>query len=488
MSEPAPAPKPSAAEENGDLFDYALIRDWLGYALGSTLRHPLIAIIVAALVMCTTIGALKVLPRSYHVESKLLAQRNTVMNALDNPNRSWGEGDAPLRAASETVLRRDNLVLLIKQTDLVDTWERTRAPAVRLKDRVLELINGPPTDDDRIDALVGLLEKRLTVETGDQTVTISLDWPDGNTAFRLVDAAQQNFLEARHVTEIALISEAISILEGHATQVHEAVMSTMDELQQRMKAADAADDKDKPPDSAPKPAKARAPTRRPEDQEVAQLKVLLSSKKQTIKDVEEFRQRRLTELQTQLTEAKAIYAPAHPTVLNIQQTIDALTQPSPQVEQLQREAKDLEDELDRRVTHLDGIQEPSRKDIDDAIKLSRKAPSDTEDVNLEYTRSRLRLAVSQYDTLLERIDAAHIELDTARAAFKYRYAVIRPAQVPKKPQKPNAGSVLFAGALAALALAQLAALLADLRGGRIVQRWQVERLLELPVLGEVRRA
>ena len=484
MSEPASRPRPSSAEENGDLFDYALIRDWLGYALGSTRRHWLLAFLIAAAVMGATIGALKVLPRSYHVESKLLAQRNTVMNALDNPNRSWGEGDAPLHAASETVLRRDNLVLLIKQTDLVDSWERTRAPAVRLKDRIVELVNGPQTEDDRVDALVGLLEKRLTVETGDQTVTIAIDWPDANTAFRLVDAAQQNFLEARHVTEIALISEAISILEGHATQVHEAVMATMDELQQKSKQPD--DDDGKPS----KPVKPRpAPVHTGDDQEVAQLKVLLNAKKQTIKDVEEFRQRRLTELQTQLTEAKAIYAPAHPTVLNIQQTIAALSQQSPQVEQLQREEKELEDELDRHVTHLgDTTQEPSRPDIDEAIKLSRKAPADGEDIGLEYTRSRLRLAVSQYDSLLERIDGARIELDTARAAFKYRYAVIRPAQVPKKPRTPHTTSVLFAGGLAALALAELAALLADLRGARIVQRWQVERLLNLPVLGEVRRS
>ena len=80
-----------------------------------------------------------------------------------------------------------------------------------------------------MDALVGLLEKRLQVYIGDGTVTIMIDWANDEMAFRLVEAAQQNFLEARHVSEISSISEAISILEGHASGVREVIAFTTGE-------------------------------------------------------------------------------------------------------------------------------------------------------------------------------------------------------------------------------------------------------------------
>jgi hypothetical protein len=47
--------------------------------------------------------------------------------------------------------------------------------------------------------------------------------------------------------------------------------------------------------------------------------------------------------------------------------------------------------------------------------------------------------------------------------------------------------MLAMGSALALFLAVLAAVLADLRAGRFVEPWQVEQLLDLPVLSEVER-
>jgi uncharacterized protein involved in exopolysaccharide biosynthesis len=96
--------------------------------------------------------------------------------------------------------------------------------------------------------------------------------------------------------------------------------------------------------------------------------------------------------------------------------------------------------------------------------------------------------MEKYDTLLDRLNSARIELDTARAAFKYRYTIVRPPQLPKRPVKPKVPFVLGAGVLAATVLAVIAAALADLRSGRILETWQVERALGLEVLGELPRA
>jgi len=60
-----------------------------------------------------------------------------------------------------------------------------------------------------------------------------------------------------------------------------------------------------------------------------------------------------------------------------------------------------------------------------------------------------------------------------------------PAEPPKGPAKPNVAAVGAAAVIAGLLLAAFAAAFADLRGGRIVETWQVERALELPVLSEL---
>ena len=75
-------------------------------------------------------GCSAVLPRTYHVDAQLLAQRNTLMPALGNPGRTVPlEADVPTRAAAEAVLRRDNLLSLMKQTDLMNRWEQEPAAA-----------------------------------------------------------------------------------------------------------------------------------------------------------------------------------------------------------------------------------------------------------------------------------------------------------------------------------------------------------------------
>jgi uncharacterized protein involved in exopolysaccharide biosynthesis len=115
-----------------------------------------------------------------------------------------------------------------------------------------------------------------------------------------------------------------------------------------------------------------------------------------------------------------------------------------------------------------------------------RADADTADARVSYVQSRLRLAVSAYGDLLDRLDGARIELETARAAFKYRYRVLDPVKVPKKPAKPNVPIFLVGGLILAALLGVAAAVLTDLGGGRVLEAWQVERQLGLPVLAAIK--
>jgi len=473
------APSP----ENADLFDFQQIKDYLGFVRRAVGRHKMLVAVAWLSVMGVAGAALAMLPRQYHVESKILAQQNHVIASLGNPNRSVPrDADAPTRAASETILRRDNLISLIKQTDLVDNWEATRAPANKLKDWAMRMYKGQPSEEDRVDALVGLLEKKLQVQIGEGTVTIMIDWANDEMAFRLVEAAQQNFLEARHVSEIASISEAITILEGHASGVREVIDGALE----RINRFDSR--------KSQQPVRAGGGTgRRAPDREREQVNAMLAAKKRAISDLEEFRNRRLTELQSKLLELKASYSDAHPEVVHAQQSISALKQDSLQLSDLKKEEAALKSELARMDQNAKDASVAAA--AEEALKLPEEgmAPKPTaedmakEEQAVEFAKARIGVSLSKYDELLERIDSAKIELATARAAFKYRYSVVRPAQRPKKADKPNVPIMLAMGGFAATALAVLAAVLADVRTGKVLESWQVSRLIGVPVIAEVNR-
>ena len=496
-SSPEPGPQqtspgtgsgPRETDEDLPLFDTKLIRNQAGYVRGSLKRHKRLVIGIIVAVVGLTATALATLPKTYHVDTVLLAQRNLVINKLGNPRRALTEGaDNPTRAAAETIMRRDNLVALVKQTELLANWDQTRAPALRLKDTIMKFLRGQANDEDRMDSLVQILEKKLQVKTEGDTVQIAVDWSDPQAALQLVSAAQQNFLEARHLAEISIITEALSILNGHALQEQQEIEQMIDEIQ-RARQAKAAQEGLEPAHRVVVPRAPRPPV---VDQETAQLKILLLAKRRSIADLEDSRRHHLGELQSQLAQQRAIYSETHPVVVDTQQSIALLSQESPQLQQLRREESALAVDYERKTgkplrtgneTEVQHVLLPP-----EVQTLRREQPGENDDPGWEFARARMKFALSNFESLRERIDGARIELDAARAAFKYRYTVVRPPLLPKGPTKPNAQLMMLGSVIAAVILAALAATLVDVHSGRLHQRWQVERALDLPVLAEVQK-
>jgi uncharacterized protein involved in exopolysaccharide biosynthesis len=523
------------------LIDVRLYADYIGFAVGAVRRHKMLAIGTFCLAVATTAGAVVFLPRTYHVGVKLLAQRNEVIAALSNPGRAvpW-DADAPTRAAAETVLRRENLIGLVKQTDLLNDWTRTRAPLLKLKDTLIALATQyVPDADEKLDQLVGLLGARMIVvagPSGDGTVSIDIDWPNAQTAFNLVEAAQQAFLDARQRAETAAITESITILERYSATLHESINRTLEELQHTQS-------KRPSPGGTPRVATARRSTEQVasaalvtsmlppvpaallgepalggnlDDPEIPRLKATLTAKRLEITALEEQRQRQLTELQVRLSQLTTIYTPSHPAVQSTQQNIAALSRDTPQLMNLKAELKSLDTEYQTRVAALAELEqeeqlkaefarrtapttqaepvarEPERRPVLAAAEPTNAAsPTGPAGPNskdgTDFAAVRLRLQLNQLESVLERTDGARIEMAVSQAAFKYRYTVIQPAQVPRRPSRPNLTLVAFAGFIASLVLALAAAVGKDLIGDRIIERWQIERQLGLPVLGTLGR-
>ena len=462
--------------DGADLFDRERIRDYLAFLVGAVRRHRLLVAGVFSSIVALVIAALAALPRTYHVEAQLLAQRNAALTT-----RGEGPDVAPTRGAVETIHRRENVVALIQATDLVRHWDEHRAPAQRLIDAIRRL----PTEDEqeRIDSMVEQLEKRLSVAVGDGTVTIAIDWPDPHMACRLVDVAEQNFLEARHAQEVTALEESLSILRSHADglrrQVDEAVVA-LDDLragQRRPRAegvgatTDAAD-----PHHLAEP--------RPDAE---QVQVALLAKQRALDDLEASHRHRLLELQARLAEQRAVYTENHPTIGDLRATIVALSVPSPQLKTLREEVASLraqERRIRAEVGGGSGVAAAHGRARSEIRILGPGLP-DERDPAMVYALGRLQDAMDKYAASREKVEAAQIDLETAQVAFKYRYSVIKPAKLPKKPVKPNVLSTLVAAILAAGLGAVLLAVVADVRAGRIEERWQIERLLDQPVLAEI---
>ncbi len=464
-----------------ELFEWSQIWNYTRFVLGAPRRHPSLAAGMLALCLGSADAALYVLPKTYETEIQVLGERNLVMPALGNPSRTIPtEADAPMRAAPEAILKQDNLVALIQQLDLVQAWERSWSPLQRLRAWIWARLAPPLTEEEKVQGMVGVLEKRLTVTTSQTgAITIRVGWPDPKLASQIVEAAYRNFLESRHAAEVSAISEAISILERRAAQARqqmEAAAGGVRRARGRGRPAGAS----RPPSATA----ARPPGAAPDAHELA---AQIAATHQAIEDLDSTRRRRVAELQGTLAELRSVFSPAHPSVLSAQQTLQSLSTESLQVVALRRRARQLEQDYQRRTGY------PwSSESAAPAAALPRAEPGQVVvaadqpvDDTLELSRAQLQNHLARYEGLLSRIEAARIELDTARAAFKYRYSVLRPAAIPNKPSKPSVPLTLLGGLLAGALLAFASATALDLVHARIVEPWQVASL-KLPVLGTLR--
>jgi uncharacterized protein involved in exopolysaccharide biosynthesis len=501
--------KEEIVSEDKRLVDYKLISNLVGYVVGSIGRHKLLAPSLCTGIFVASVSLLYLLPGTYHVESKLLARPVAALSVRgdNNPN------DSPTRSAVETVKRRDNLVALVRQTDLVHQWYKRRAPLPHLEDMIVQALFKPETEHDTIEWIADLLDKKLDVWTaGEGIIQIGIDWPDPTMAFRLVDAAQQNYLEARQASEITAIAEQVSILQNHATTLRADIDTAVEAIEKvradrlaRPAPTATASAAASPSASANPPSRqgpvmlAASPPRRPlePDPELAQLKVAIEAKRRAINDLEEFRRRRLSELNASLAEKRAMYTDNHPTTIDLRQTIASLSTESPQVQALRADVDRLQKDFDQKsaaaaaesrpvpVIGVGGPPVGAPPPLPGSIIRIERESADERDPAMMYARNQLQNAMEKYSRLRAQIETAQIDFDTAEAAFKYRYTVIDPPVEPKKPSKPNAVAVTLAGLVGGLVVAIFAAVAADVSRGRFVARWQVESVLDLPTLGEI---
>ena len=477
----AASAEPPPGGLDAPLVDLTLLADYAHFVRRALQRHAAGALAVLAATLVALAVAVSAWPRTYQVDGRLLVQSTSLVSSLVNPERMASrENRGPTLAAQEIVKSRDNLLAIMKATNLLAEWDRTRTPLFRLKDQLVALVGGANTEEQRLDAMAGLLEDRLQVGANDEgTVGFVLRWPDPVMGRQLVDRAMQSFLEHRRVTEAAAITDSIAILERSADAVEAEIKATLD----RLPASPGRVSRRAAP--RPQPPPTTGPTAEVTVR-LARLRSALDDRQQEVARLEGLHTQQVAEAQARLSAALTIYTEGHPTVMSLKQTVTRLSAEPAELVTARREARALEtqyDDLSTRVGTLTASAEQARllSQLEaatpaDSMELIRPSTGEADPVGLRLKNQMAELAMVQ-----ARASAARAELASAQAGFKYQYSVVRPPQLPRAPVAPNVVAILGAGVVASLLLALAFAVGSDLASGRALEAWQVERLVGAPI-------
>jgi uncharacterized protein involved in exopolysaccharide biosynthesis len=497
----AAAQQPQTEEDAEEGLDLEYVKDLVRFLFGAPRRHKKTAIVTFLVIAMFAVAGAILWPRTYQVDVTILTQRPQMMGALVNPNVNRPDREASMRAIEELIRRHDNVVAIIKDSNVLDLREARRPFLLRIKDKAFRVF-GTPTEADQVQALVATFEKKLVITSDDSTIHLMLEWDDPELALKLINTTAQSFLDGRNATDVSVIAETITILEGEAKKSGsdvEAALAEVIRLQQDQKPGVAPQVPStstsvapKPPTMGFQPQPQPAATPKPN----ANLAAKLAEKRRQIRELDEPRQRKIADLKAQLADLKLTYAPAHPSVIAMEQKLAEAQVEPPEIKKLKAEeqalldgqANDVPSEYDETAPPKPLAPKPIPMLAPIATtKSSTTVVGEKEEPTPElmHARAKLEAAATKYQDLLNRIDSARIEMLTAQAAFKYRYSISQPAEFPKKPKKPNVPVVLGGGIFAAIALALLASAGRDLMSGRFIEAWQVKKL-KIPVLARVR--
>jgi uncharacterized protein involved in exopolysaccharide biosynthesis len=477
----------------------------LRFVVRAARRHVKLGIIVAVGVAICGLVAAQSVPQKYEAASRIFVDETaTKTEALSSPDRALPNLD-PMSGTFELVKQKRNLVSMVEQTGLLESWMVNRQALLRWKDKLVSWVSGSPTAAEKRDALAKMLNECIFLMRDKNLVTIRVIWTNPTITYKLAKLVQSKLVESVRERETASYSSAISILEEEAKRADAAIEPALAEaVRARAKAAKARGQTLAPESGAPRSfqgSAASAPIApsagtSPEKpmQSVATKLTALAAKMQA---AEEPWRRRQLELNARLTELRAVYGEEHPEVVKQEALIRATSEPPAEVVELRKMRADL----------LNSVEtEPSAKPAEDTktpatarprvvtrtsspVAFSNLTIRDAkaeidEDPAVTAARAELNRTIEEYSRVSKQLASARLQFTTAQVAFNTRYVVTAEPEFPSKPTKPIRTIVTSVAVAAALLFGFLAGALRDLASGRIHEPWQAE-LLGLKTLGEL---
>lgn len=461
------------------------IRERIAEAARAARRRKGLSFVVTMIFGALTVLAAIFAPRSYSVESRVLVLRTAALTGQQQ--QQWvspEEQKGLMREYEEQVMARDNIINIVKQKNLVERWDAMRQPHRRLIDKLnAKMGKAAPSDDQKFEALVAMIEQRMKVWVDGTTVTVRLDWSEPESAKDIVEGAVKNFLDARFESDVAGIPTRLKIQESFVAQAHKDLEATASELVRLTKANDP--NKRLATLVPALPQGVREPAQPPADADPA-LKAKLENIRNQIGILQNAKLQRVAELNQQLIEKRQTLAEGHPEVIALKQTLAATEQDPPQLASLKQQEKAVLDEMsakqaaaakpaDPKPTPRFTVPTPAVP-TEKPVELAATAPKSVQDAQVQFD------AVSnKYQELVKKLQELQLEMQTAEAAYKTRYRVVHPAEVPTAPRKPVGLIATALGILATIAAVLVVAAFADRASGLFFEPREVRDRLGLPV-------
>ncbi|MGA9525598.1 MAG: hypothetical protein WBV82_29335 [Myxococcaceae bacterium] len=450
------------------------VRNYVSFGLGAVGRHKLLSAAIFLLFAGAVFGWLYVMPRTWRVQATAIVLPSEYAPGSTRPPTN-GMPVGLAQAAADALLARAQLEALTRQYALLDSWDRSRPILFKWKDLLVARVTGEPPDPaERVDALIKVLQKQLLVVVDGNQVTLTFDWPESSTAVAVVASMQQRLMESRFDAEIAPLEDKAAVLDARVRLSQERIDTLILELEQQTEQLR----KGAKP-STLRGMQAEGRWRDLPDRELMRLREAILSQRKLVREQEDLHLRKLTELKALLTDQQATLGPGHYALAETRDRIQLQEKQQARIDVMKAEEQRLlEDFVLRGGKDADLSSEPTLATW----------PVELRDDNerLAYRKARLAMELQQLQNFMADSTQAQAVVAEARAAFDQRYTVVQPALPPRKPISPNVPALAIAGLLGAALLAGFAAISVDTRSRRIYERWQVEDLVEVPLLAEVR--
>lgn len=456
-----------------------------GFMVRAVKRHKRLAVTTFLGTVVLAALALAVMPPTYRIQSRILTHTSYIIPALATPTRAipWG-AQSTTQGAVELIKSRANLAGIIDELRLSETWELTRTSIGRAVDAVHSAIFGELDYEEMRNALIAVLERRLMAHLEDDVIVLTIEWHDQTTALHILEVAQRRFLDGRRNTELSEINETIAILERSVSEARPAVDAAAERLKQVVASVSGRRGATRAPVIEERaPALTSSASSAAELAQVAALEADLRLKRETVARIETAYRERVRAAETALGQLRTSLGPNHPDVINATRNLEIASRPPDELAALKTEEARIAMQLNNR-----GVSTPRSTPLAASVMRSVAPMLSTPDPEIQQAAAELDRADRTLGDLLDRLEDARIEGQTARAAFNYRYFITQPPIFPRKKVRPKPPVVLGGGVFAALFLAVFVSIAADVSSGRIVESWQITRFVGLPVLGEVEEA
>ena len=475
--------QPTVDEEGPSINPMELVH----FVWAAARRNFYTCLTVGFLTLSLGLAIVSALPRTYESTSKVYVTTSTtsITSQLTSGRRTFGD-EGVLRDVYESVFNHANLLNLAREAKLVENWPKTRNWAQRLYDEARLRLRGPTSREDTEAFLIDLLENSIAVANEDSaSIRFRAQWRDPGTAQKLTLLVQRNYIASKEVEELSAITRATTVLEEERKRADDAFEPAVNDLKEQIaKLREQAKSKLTP---APRVAAPAAPAEPVSARPLAsqlELTAKLNDLRAEERAVLEPWQRRTAEIKFQLADLRAVYGPAHPTVLQLEAKLKAASaEPLELLDIRQREA-------DLKATIASWVSGGSARSLaagggsraagvttaveQDAVRNLIGNAAD--DPSLAPARLQLETALRKSAEMQARLDMARMELAIAQVGFKYRYRQVEPARFWAKPIKPKIPVLRAAAVAAALVLGFLAGAGRELLNGKIMETWQVKQV------------